>query len=130
MPCCSSISTASKGVNDRLSHKVGDTVLTTVARRARKLVRIGDTVARIGGDELVLVLDNAQRSEINAVARRLDDSIRQPIPVDSVSVSIGASIGIAICREDGVEPNQLLKIADERMYAAKRRDRDSPASNG
>ena len=117
-----------KGVNDRLGHKAGDTVLTTVARRARKLVRIGDTVARIGGDELVLVLDNARRSEISTVARRLDESIRQPIPVDSVSVSIGASIGIAICPDDGIVPNELIKIADERMYEAKRRDRGSPES--
>lgn len=118
-----------KGVNDRLGHKAGDIVLTMVARRARKVVRIGDTVARIGGDELVLVLDNTQRSEIGAVVRRLDESIRQPIPVDSVSVSIGASIGVAISPEDGAGSSELIKVADERMYEAKRRNREKVPSN-
>lgn len=109
-----------KAVNDTLGHEAGDMLLCQVAERLLKCVRETDTVARIGGDEFVLVLpdmhavDNAE-----LVAKRAIDILSQPINLGDTTATIGASIGIAMFPTNGDGPEALLKIADKAMYKVK-----------
>jgi len=111
-----------KAVNDQHGHAAGDTVLVTAAQRMKQLLREADVIARFGGDEFVIVLVQVDDTEAaREVARRVVDSLRQPIPLaDGASAHIGASVGIAMCCEDGDTLDALLKKADAALYAAKR----------
>ncbi len=107
-----------KYINDTLGHGAGDLVLTEVASRLRGVVRDSDTVARLGGDEFaILVAAGAERAQ--AVARRIQAVLEQPIVIDGQAVDVGCSIGIAHCPAHGDEPSVLLRCADVAMYAAK-----------
>ena len=109
-----------KIVNDTLGHSAGDQLLTGVADRLAGCVRHPDTVARMGGDEFAILIDDAVSGEaVMAVAKRLLRAFEQPFPVDTAQISATISIGIA-CARQGMTNDQLLRNADLAMYAAKR----------
>ena len=109
-----------KPVNDTLGHPVGDALLVKVAERLRSAVRASDTVARIGGDEFVILQTNvANPTETQALARRLVDLIGRTYMVDGHLLTIGASVGVALAPADGQDADRLLKNADLALYRAK-----------
>jgi diguanylate cyclase (GGDEF)-like protein len=109
-----------KQVNDSLGHEVGDGLLNIMASRLRASVRGDDFVARIGGDEFcVLLQDIADPREAAAVAQKLLHELAKPYQVGEHVVNSGASIGIACVPQDGYEVNSLLRLADHAMYRAK-----------
>jgi diguanylate cyclase (GGDEF)-like protein len=110
-----------KLVNDNLGHAVGDLLLGQVAQRLKSRSRQSDILARIGGDEFTLVLEHINsRSDAEKAAFSLLDSLAPPFPIEGHNIQIGASIGISIFPEHGIEGGQLLQQADSAMYAAKR----------
>jgi diguanylate cyclase (GGDEF)-like protein/PAS domain S-box-containing protein len=109
-----------KQVNDGLGHDVGDSLLKLMAARLRACVREEDFIARIGGDEFcVLLQEIAEPREAAAVAQKLLHELGKPYRVGEHQVSSGASIGIACVPQDGDEVNTLLRLADHAMYRAK-----------
>ncbi|HOX32622.1 MAG TPA: sensor domain-containing diguanylate cyclase [Spirochaetales bacterium] len=109
-----------KAVNDGYGHDAGDAVLREVARRLRSALRETDTVARGGGDEFLLAIADLRRPEDAAdMARKLLAALSPPVIYGGASLSIGASIGIAIFPRDGEEVDRLIKLADEAMYEVK-----------
>ncbi len=118
-----------KHVNDEYGHSVGDEVLRTVAARLRGAIREGDIVARVGGDEFVVV-SNALEDHDEAVAlgRRIRDVVALPIGLSSVQVGVAVSVGIGFA--DGADPDALLSEADDALYRAKRMGRGRVEVNG
>lgn len=115
-----------KQVNDTLGHAAGDLLLQEVARRLKQSVRACDTVARIGGDEFVVLLGQIHHHEdARIVAEKIHLLLNQPITLEGVDVSAQMSIGIAFYPEDGLDEKQLLKHADDAMYRAKKTLSDS-----
>ena len=109
-----------KPVNDTLGHPMGDALLRKVADRLRSTVRPTDTVARIGGDEFVILQTGVgEASDTQALARRLVDLIGRTYMVDGHLLTIGASVGVALAPGDGTEADTLLKNADLALYRAK-----------
>lgn len=109
-----------KEVNDEFGHAVGDQLLVEVSRRINDCIRSSDTVARLGGDEFTVILaDLARTSRIETVARNITNVLAQPFHFDGIEASISGSIGIAIYPVDASDINELIKKADEAMYAAK-----------
>jgi diguanylate cyclase (GGDEF)-like protein/PAS domain S-box-containing protein len=108
-----------KVVNDSLGHGTGDRLLTQVAARLRACLRPGDLVARLGGDEFaVLATDVTAAQRVAGMARRLQESLTDPIVIDGVDVYANASIGIAFA-EPGSDAEAVLRDADAAMYRAK-----------
>jgi diguanylate cyclase (GGDEF)-like protein len=111
-----------KQINDTYGHAAGDEVLQEVARRMTQTVRRGDTVARIGGDEFVVLLPMLGRSEdAKQVADKIVQALRKPIQSNHHWFSVRACAGIAIWPLDGDRPDSLLRFADAQMYGKKRR---------
>jgi diguanylate cyclase (GGDEF)-like protein len=109
-----------KSLNDSHGHARGDEVLAIAAERVKGVLRPADTAARLGGDEFaVLIEDIVDEDDALAVATRLAESLRQPIPLGHVVVRIAASIGVAIGGPAGETADDLLRNADVAMYAAK-----------
>ncbi len=109
-----------KPINDRYGHEVGDEVLQVIAARLKNVVRQCDTVARIGGDEFVLLFEQVSHAErIRELSAALHDALAQAIRLKAGVVSVGASSGTAFFPEDGESVEQLLLVADKLMYAAK-----------
>ncbi len=115
-----------KEINDALGHDVGDRLLQEVAMRFRKTIRESDSVARIGGDEFNIVLADISRSgDISDIARKIIQSLEQPIGIDTHTMSITTSIGISIYPNDNEDIDTLLRYADIAMYAAKEKGRNT-----
>lgn len=109
-----------KPINDSLGHLAGDAVLQEVAARLRDTTRDGDLVARLGGDEFVLVLSGMDnRSEIDRLCARLIELLQRPIAYEEQQLHIGASLGVAQTRSQGVDAGELIRCADIALYQAK-----------
>ncbi len=110
-----------KAVNDNWGHEAGDIVLKEVAQRMLSVLRDADQVARIGGDEfLMMVTDVTSRDDATRVARKLIDAIGKPILLNEAPVYIGASIGISFYPDHGGGMEDLIKSADAAMYRVKK----------
>lgn len=115
-----------KWVNDTLGHACGDQLLQKVARRMQECVRQGDTVARFGGDEFVVILDGFNSDdEPPHFAQRFLEVLSQPITLEGIEVFNSASIGIAIYPIDGKDVETLMRNADTAMYSAKEHGRNN-----
>lgn len=108
-----------KGVNDSFGHQTGDQLLMQVAGRIRQAVRAQDTVARVGGDEFVLVASVKQPRDAAALADELVRMIDEPVTIHGHDLLVTVSIGIALYPDDAHTPEDLLKFADTAMYRAK-----------
>ena len=112
-------------INDSLGHAAGDALLREVARRAKQIAGPLDTVARLSGDEFVLLLSSCDDTEdIIFSARRLIDAIAQPLPVGGHDVVVTGSVGISVFPRDGDAPGDLLKAADAALAHQKEAGRN------
>lgn len=109
-----------KAINDDLGHASGDLVLIEVARRLRRSLRASDMLARIHGDEFVVIIpEMSAPHEAGSLAQKLLTVVSHPIDVAGTMVSVHASIGVALYPNDGANPRALLRAADTAMYQAK-----------
>jgi len=111
-----------KAVNDSLGHTIGDDLLARAAERISAAIRPGDTVARFGGDEFVVVCDDVSVLKTEQIAGRVLASLSRPYLIGSHEVNASASLGLAVADEDAT-PESLLRDADAAMYRAKERGR-------
>jgi len=110
-----------KPVNDSLGHEAGDELLRQLARRWRALLRRTDTLARLGGDEFAVVQPEVGKPQAAlALARRLLGALEEPFVFEGREVEVGASAGIALFPDDAATPAELVRLADEALYRAKR----------
>ncbi|WP_275096441.1 EAL and GGDEF domain-containing protein [Sedimenticola hydrogenitrophicus] len=115
-----------KHINDSLGHPVGDQLLQEVARKLVQTVRQDDTVARIGGDEFVLLLEDIGKPEnAGLAAQKMAGVFAQSFQLEDQAIRITASLGICICPQDGKDPATLLRNADAAMYRAKEEGRNT-----
>lgn len=113
-----------KAVNDEHGHVFGDKLLKAVALRLQDCVRATDTVARFGGDEFVVLLEDVESAEsVDMLVERFAGAFASPCEIDSVAVPVALSIGRALHPEDGDTPDELLDAADQAMYRMKLRHR-------
>ncbi len=109
-----------KDVNDTLGHRVGDLLLKELARRIRGALRQSDVLARVSGDEFVIVLESfPDENAPELVARKVLDEVRRPFHLEGHEIHVSGSLGLALHPEDGVDAETLLKNADAAMYHAK-----------
>lgn len=109
-----------KSINDTLGHSSGDLLLQTVAARLQSTLRNSDIVARMGGDEFVVIIDDLERNDVATIlAQKLLDALSQPMDLAGERVAIPGSIGIAIYPDDGADRQALMRAADTAMYNAK-----------
>ena len=114
-----------KSINDRWGHDAGDEVLKVIAKRLMSNTRKADAVARIGGDEFVVLLDSpSSREDIVAIAEKLLESVRSPIQHNGIELQVGFSIGISQYPDNGTTASELMTSADHAMYEAKSAGRD------
>jgi diguanylate cyclase (GGDEF)-like protein/PAS domain S-box-containing protein len=114
-----------KEINDTLGHDMGDLLLMGAAERLRTCVRADDTVARMGGDEFTIILNNLKdQISTERIAQNTLDRLSEPFNLGGEVVYITASIGISVYPVDGIEVDVLLKNADQAMYAAKEQGRN------
>ncbi|MDH5547320.1 MAG: EAL domain-containing protein [Gammaproteobacteria bacterium] len=109
-----------KEVNDTLGHHVGDKLLQQIAHRLRMVLRESDTVARLGGDEFCVLLPYADTNQAMFTARKIINSVEKPVSLEGQTMTVGASIGIAVYPQHGDNPAILLQRSDVAMYVAKR----------
>jgi diguanylate cyclase (GGDEF)-like protein/PAS domain S-box-containing protein len=115
-----------KLVNDTLGHSLGDELLRAVASRLRSVLREGDTIARMGGDEFTVLLGDLRTADDAAkTAQKLLDTVVQPVRIEGHELYVTTSIGIALYPNDGDTAEALLKNADTAMYRAKDAGRSS-----
>ena len=112
-----------KNINDSLGHLFGDRVLVEVARRVGQALRDVDTLCRLGGDEFLVFLHDADAYGAEIAARRILEVMSRPFQVDEMSFSVGCSIGVALYPEDGRTLDELIKYADIAMYRVKEHGR-------
>jgi diguanylate cyclase (GGDEF)-like protein/PAS domain S-box-containing protein len=112
-----------KQINDTHGHEVGDQVLIAVAKRLGQAVRQSDTVARWGGDEMILLLPGLQEQDIRTVCERLKDRVQRQLTLED-GCFVTMSMGVAIFPDDAEDPEQLLQSADAALLLAKNRARN------
>jgi diguanylate cyclase (GGDEF)-like protein len=110
-----------KRVNDELGHAAGDAVLQDVAYTMRSVLRAGDSIYRVGGEEILVVLPGADEAAAVEIAERLCEAVRDRRPV---GVAVSVSIGVAVSSPGAVDSDLLVASADEALYAAKTEGRD------
>jgi diguanylate cyclase (GGDEF)-like protein/PAS domain S-box-containing protein len=109
-----------KLVNDTYGHLVGDKLLREVAERLKACVRVSDTVARMGGDEFTIILENVgKRVNTQTAVDNIVAVLSQPFDMEECKTFFSASIGVALFPEDAEETHEILQKADQAMYAAK-----------
>lgn len=111
-----------KQVNDEHGHAIGDQVLVEASKRLKEAIREIDTVARLGGDEFAAIFPGVHSLNVaQSIANKLSTSLRQPMMINgNTMVSVGASVGVAVCPQHGNSADTLLRRADEAMYRGKR----------
>jgi diguanylate cyclase (GGDEF)-like protein len=111
-----------KRANDEHGHAVGDLLLVEVAKRLRAVTGMQDLVARVGGDELVILCRGAGQERLDRLVRRVEDEVGRPIETERGAVRLGVSVGTAL-GVAGDDPDELVRVADRRMYRVKSRRR-------
>jgi diguanylate cyclase (GGDEF)-like protein len=115
-----------KAINDTLGHQGGDEVLREFSRRLTDSVQPVDTVARLAGDEFVIIIEGSEMpGDATVVARKIIDAMQEEIPVLDSLRRVSASIGIAVLREGENDAGALLRRADEALYMAKSAGRNT-----
>ena len=115
-----------KDINDSMGHDVGDTILRVVANRLKNSIRESDIVARFGGDEFIMLVDNYKNiHDIITIINKIQKAIKIPISLTKSEHKITLSIGISVFPDDGEDPHTLLKNADIAMYRAKESGRNA-----
>jgi len=115
-----------KEVNDSMGHDVGDMILIHVAKTLLLATRKSDTVARFGGDEFIILIDEIEEIKaLEHIAQKLIDAIQQPIRIHHLDIHITMSIGISLFPDSGKDFNQLIKNADLALYLAKESGRNN-----
>lgn len=115
-----------KNINDSLGHQVGDALLKQVAKVLVRSVRQEDTVARIGGDEFILLLENVHEvKDAMVAAEKLMLALNEPFTLEGQEIHVAASMGISLYPRDGVDASTLLRNADAAMYRAKEGGRNA-----
>ncbi len=115
-----------KNINDTLGHNVGDTVIVTIAQRIQDTLRETDTVARFGGDEFMILVENINNiADVATLALKLINNIRQPIALEFQEVYITTSIGISIAPTDSDNTDQIIRFVETAMYRAKEMGRNN-----
>jgi diguanylate cyclase (GGDEF)-like protein len=119
-----------KLINDTHGHAAGDAVLIEFARRLSGAVRATDTVARLAGDEFVVVFEQlSSPSEINVLGQRIISAMAEPFDIGGLKLSVTASVGIAVTSAPHTQPDEVLKSADEALYGVKAAGRNGYAVN-
>ncbi|WP_415896769.1 diguanylate cyclase domain-containing protein [Neptuniibacter sp. QD72_48] len=109
-----------KPINDDLGHEAGDEALMLVSHRLSQMLRQNDTLARIGGDEFVLMIHNPKnQNQLEEIANRIIDNLKHPLSLKGTQCQLGVSIGIAVSRHNNESRDELLKAADMLMLEAK-----------
>ena len=115
-----------KEINDSLGHNAGDKVLKSVAKRLLDSVRAMDTVARIGGDEFIVIMESVSDIEdVKKVAEKLNHSLQQSVNINTHELFVTSSIGISLSPDDSEDPEELIKKADAAMYRSKQQGRNT-----
>lgn len=109
-----------KAINDELGHATGDQLIACTARRLEQCVRKGDMVARVGGDEFVVLLQDVTSADVSKIADKIIENLSKPLMLADRTLSITTSIGVATYPQDGENVNALIHSADSAMYEAKR----------
>ncbi len=115
-----------KDINDTLGHRIGDQLLEVVGERLTNLLRETDTIARMGGDEfLILLPEIARREDAGKVARKILEAVGEPVVVEGHDLYVTASVGISLYPDDGDDGESLMQKADIAMYQAKSEGKDN-----
>lgn len=109
-----------KLINDNYGHRVGDVAIKEFANCIRRVTRELDTVARIGGDEFGIISPLKNNTEVEDLVRRLESEVTKPLLYENKVIALKASIGYALAPQDGTEIEELIDLADQRMYSVKR----------
>jgi diguanylate cyclase (GGDEF)-like protein len=113
-----------KAINDSLGHPIGDKLLQGVGKRLANILDPKDTIARLGGDEFAILLRQGTSTDAEMLARRLIDTVCEPIAIDGHEINTGISIGIAVAPDNGFSGDHLMKCADLALYRAKAEGRN------
>jgi diguanylate cyclase (GGDEF)-like protein len=115
-----------KNINDKLGHSVGDLMLLSVAKRLTECIRESDIVARMGGDEFTIILDDVNSVDDTAmVAEKILEAMSVPFVLEGNKISITASIGISVYPNDSSDKDALMKNSDTAMYMAKEKGKNN-----